>query len=336
MKQFFAIVLSFIALAGNIYATNTKDKLYTLDNKVYTGYIATQIPGKQVIFISDDQVIPFNFSDLLMIKFEAHDPMILTGLNDVIKTRDGKIYNGQITEQMFGKRIKILTEEGEETIDIENILEQQKVKMYSDNTLIEQAPYKTLIKTNKDEEYTGVIIYQYYGNEETSSYLELSSEDGISKRINISDITQMRRVANDEYREVKAFSVEDGKAYFNQTAIEPIFLAKQKKGKHITYYLEEKSIANHIVIDKGIGQLTIQMKEDTDYSKYKLMKINLMKIGKKDLYAYEEESAYRNIIDPYTSTIDSKKIMSKVYNVGKGMYIFYKQGIEKVFFVEIK
>ena len=78
------------------------------------------------------------------------------------------------------------------------------------------------------------------------------------------------------------------------------------------------------------------MKEDTEYVKYKLMKIELMKIGKKNLYAYEEELAYKNIIDPYTSTIESDKVMKKVYNVGKGMYLFYKQGSENAYFLEIK
>ena len=146
----------------------------------------------------------------------------------------------------------------------------------------------------------------------------------------------MRRVTNDEYREVKAFCVEEGKAYFNQIAIDPIVLSKQKKGKRITYYLDEKSITNHTVIDCETGKLTIHMKEDTVYSKYKLMKIDLMKIDKNNLYAYEEESAYKNIIDPYTSTIDNNKVMCKVFNLGKGMYLFYKQGLDKVFFVEIK
>ena len=99
-----------------------------------------------------------------MIKYETHNPMVITGLNDEIKTRDGKIYNGQISEQIFGKSIKIQTSEGEKTIESDKILEQKKVKMSPDYTLIEQAPYKTLIKTRKDEEFTGVIIYQYYGN----------------------------------------------------------------------------------------------------------------------------------------------------------------------------
>lgn len=336
MKKVLIIVFSFIALAGNIFAANTQDKLYTLNNKVYTGYISTQIPGKQIIFVSDNQVIPFDLNELLMIKYEAHNPKVITGLNDEIKTRDGKVYFGQISEQMFGKRIKIQTDEEEEIIEADNILEQRKIKMSSDYTLIEQAPYKTLIKTCRDEEYTGIIVYQFYGNEDNPSYLELSSEDGVSKRIDISDITQMRRITNTEYREIKAFSIEDGKVYFNQIAINPINLAKQKKGKRITYYIEENNIANHYIIDGGIGQLKVEMKESTEYAKYKLMKINLMKIGKNNLYAYEEEFVYNNIIDPYTSTIDNDKVMCKIFNVGKGMFLFYKQGSNKAFFIEIK
>ena len=336
MKQLLFIIYFLLLFIGNAFAFNVQDKLYTLDNKVYTGYISTQIPGKQIIFISDDQVIPFDISELLMIRYEIRNPKLLTGLNDIIKTRNGKLYSGQITEQMFGKRIKILTSEGEETIETSDILEQQKVKMSSNYTLLEQAPYKTLVKTSKDEEFIGVIVFQYYGNEENPSYLEISSEDGISKRVNISDISQIRRVPNNEYREIMSFSIEDDKVYFNQSTIASVLLSKQKKGKRIVYYLDDKNIANHKTIDAGIGQLTVEMKEDTEYAKYKLMKIELMKIGKKNLYAYEEELAYKNIIDPYTSTIESDKVMKKVYNVGKGMYLFYKQGSENAYFIEIK
>ena len=136
MKQLFVIVLFLVAMVENSLATNAQDRLYTLDNKVYTGYISTQIPGEQIIFISDGQVIPFLLSDLLMIKYEAHNPDLLTGLDDVIKTRSGNIYQGQIIEQVFGKSIKIHTSSGVKNIDASDILEQQKVKMSKDYSLI--------------------------------------------------------------------------------------------------------------------------------------------------------------------------------------------------------
>lgn len=337
MKQLYIIVISLFALVANVYAANN-DKLYTSDNKVYTGFISTQIPGKQIIFVSDGQVIPFDYSDLLMIRYEEHDSKLLTGLSDVIKTRDGKLFSGHITEQVFGKSIKIKTSEAEETIDASNILEQQKEKMSPDYTLMEQAPYKTLIKTENEEEYVGVVVTQYYGNEETPSYLEISSEDGVNKRVNISDICQMRRLPNNEYREIKesSFNIEDGKVYFNQLRIAPTYLSKQKKGKRIIYYVNENVIADHAIIVCGKGELLVEMKEDTEYSNYKLMRLEMMKVGKKYLYAFEENLVDRNLIDPSTSKVDSKDVMSKIFNVEAGMYLFFKQGSDDVFFIEIE
>ncbi|SEN38953.1 hypothetical protein SAMN04487902_1165 [Prevotella sp. ne3005] len=336
MKQLFLFTLLLVAIGENSFATNTKDKLYTLDNKMYTGYISTQIPGEQIIFISDGQAIPFSISDLLMIRYEANNPELLTGLNDVIRTRSGNIYQGQIVEQVFGKTIKIETSDGLRNIDISDILEQQKVRMSKDYSYMEQAPYKNIVKTQTGDEYVGVIISQYYGRDEAPSYLEIRSEDGISKRIYIRDIEQIRRIPNETYREVEAFSVKDGKVYFNQVEIEPVCLAIKKKGKRIISYLENKDIANHTVIDSRTGQLSIQMKEDSDYSRYKLIKIKLMKIGKKEYYAYDNDLVSRNNIEPYTSTRDKKKILTKVYNVRKGMYLFYRQGSNSAFFMEIK
>ena len=338
MKQLYVIVISLFALVVNVFAANN-DKLYTSDNKVYTGIISTQIPGKQIIFISDGQVIPFDYSELLMIRYEEHDPKLLTGLNDVIKTRDGKVFRGQITEQEFGKSIKIKTSEAEETIDASNILEQQKEKMSPDYTLMEQAPYKTLIKTcNEEEEYTGVVVFQYYGNEETPSYLEISSEDGVIKRVYISDISQMRRIPNTEYREIeaKSFNIEDGKVYFNQLEISPVFLSKQKKGKRFIFFVNENVIANHAIVDCGKGELSVEMKEETEYSYYKLMRIESKKIGKKNLYAFDDDLIERNLMNPSSSKVGSNDVMSKVYNVEAGMYLFFKQGSDKVFFVEIE
>ena len=332
MKQLLVIVFSLFALGGHAF-DNTQDKLYTKSNEVYTGYISTQIPGEQLIFVSEGQVIPFNYSDLLMIKFEARDPDLLTGLDDVIKTRSGKMYRGQIIEQEFGKTITIQTPEGERTIDNMDILEQQKVKMSSDYSLLEQAPYKTLVKTPTDE-YTGIIIFQYYGNDETPSYLEISSEDGISKRVEITDIKQMRRIPNAEYREVKKFRAEEGKIYFNRVESEPVNIVK-KKGKPVTYYIEDNSIANHTIVDGETGRLTVEMIDQPEVLNYKLMKVERKKIGKEMLYSFEEELAYKSYIDFYTSSVENK-VMCRVYNVGKGMYILYKQGSEKVYFVEIK
>ena len=336
MKQLYIIVISLFALVVNVFAAD-KDKLYTFDNRVYTGFISTQIPGKQIIFISDGQVIPFDYSDLMMIKYEEHDPTLLTGLNDVIKTRDGRIFSGQIIEQEFGKSIKIKTSEDEKTIDVGNILEQQKVKMCPDYTLMEQAPYKTLVKT-EEEEYVGVVVTQYYGTEETPSYLEISSEDGVNKRVNISDICQMRRIPNNEYREIEesSFNIEDGKVYFNQSEIAPVFLSKQKKGKRVIYFVNENVIADHTIVDCGKGELVVEMKEDTKYSNYKLMRLEKMKVGKKYLYAFEENLVDRNLIDPSSSKVDSKDVMSKVYNVETGMYLFFKHGSDDVFFIEIE
>lgn len=336
MRQLFLITLFCVAMGENSFAANTQDKLYTLDNKMYTGYISTQIPGEQIIFMSDGQAIPFSISDLLMIRYEANNPELLTGLNDVIKTRSGQIYQGQIVEQVFGKAIKIQTSDGLRNVDMSEILEQQKVKMSKDYSFMEQAPYKTIVKTKTGDEYTGVIIFQYYGRGEEPSYLEISSEDGISKRVYIGDIEQMRRIPNEAYREVEAFSVKDGKVYFNQIEIEPTVLAMHQKGKRFLFYLENKDIANHTAIDCGMGKLSIQMKEDSDYSMYKLIKIDLMKIGKNECYAYDNDLVYNNLIDPYTSTIDNKKVITKVYNVRKGMYLFYRQGSNSAFFINIK
>ena len=337
MKQLYVIFISLFAVVANVFAAD-KDKLYTQDNKVYTGYISTQIPGKQVIFISDGQVIPFDNSDLLMIRYEEHDPELLTGLNDVIKTKDGKVYSGQITEQVFGKSIKIKTSDGEETIDASIIQEQQKVKMSKDYTLMEQAPYKTLIKTYKEEEYVGVVVFQYYGDEENPSYLEISSEDNANQRVYISDISQMRRIPNNEYREVEAnsFDIEDGKVYFNKVETAPVYLSKQRKGKRVTYYVNENIVADHaIIVDSGKGELVVEMKEDTKYSNYKLIRTEIMKIGKKYLYGFVENQADQYVVNPNSSKVDSKDVMSKVYNVETGMYLFYKQGSDEVFFVEI-
>ena len=206
------------------------DVLTLKDGTIHNGYIAIQIPGKQIVFKSGDQINVFEWKDIRSIQYVPHNPEQETGLIDIIETRDNKVYRGQITGQTFGESVIINTDNGYVTVYNNNIKTQKKEKLSPDYSLFEQAPYENIVTTNK-EKVTGVIIHQDYGNDTEDPYMIVMTDSHMPKRLLVADIEQIARHPNKQYKEVWKFKAEPGKVYVNQQEIFPLNILQAKKAK---------------------------------------------------------------------------------------------------------
>ena len=112
-KHDIGINLSSIAMVKKIYTNDVspkiKEKVETRDNKTYSGRTLSQIPGKTIIFSSEEEgVVSLNFKD---IKSSGFETTVSTDLiNDVCEYEEivedvyGNRYEGVIIKKNYGEK----------------------------------------------------------------------------------------------------------------------------------------------------------------------------------------------------------------------------------------
>lgn len=318
------------------------DMLMLKNGSRQTGYIAVQMPGKQIVFQSDGQISVFNWEDISGVEFPLRDPELETGLVDIIETRDGKVYRGQITMQTFGQSVTMATDDGVVTIDNANIRAQKKEKLSPDYSLFEQAPYENTVTTDK-EKVSGIITLQDYGDDNNEPYIIVMTDFDMAKRVLVADITQIARRDNKHYKEVWKFKAEAGKVYVNQQELTPYETQQQKKSKGEKgartftkkkglLVVDEQERDTWPVVTADNGKITVEagfMAAGTQ--RFLLSRIQKMEMGKYDVYAFDPEEIYVNSVEPSLSTTLQGGTIHKEYNVHAGTYIFYEAKTGKAY-----
>lgn len=331
MRKFIFISLVFqLLFTGNSFA-QSKECLVLKQGPKVCGYISNQIPGKQFIIQTEDDItLPYDVSSIAKIERTPRDSELLVGLVDVIETRGGKTYKGQIICKELGKSFVILTDQGTETINIKDILLERKEKLHPDSTLISQAEFLNIIVTDR-EERKGVITMQHYGNDSVARYLCLTDENNNEHHFLNKDIRQIHYVRNKDYKEAKVFRVVPGHMYFNEIAVESIKVSPLKKG---VLTIDENDVKNAKEIKVKNGILTVATDDTPDNRQYILMKLRKIQVNKQEIYAFTYEQAQKDK-ETYDTTCQNGTKAEWTYTVKEGPYALLIPGSDKVYVVNI-
>lgn len=307
------------------------DRLVLQDGSEVSGHITNQVPGKQIIIDTEsDGIRTFDFSKIKRIERSARDSELLTGIVDIIKTRSGKEYKGQITGQVPGKSIEILTEDGTETVNARDIKLQRKVKLNPDRTLISQTEYLDVVATASGD-YIGVITSQDYGDENNPSFVLITDANNDDQKVLISEITELRRIPNQDYKPLMQFHVQPGNYYFNET---PVNGAKAVKWKKDWTALDDNDIKEAQAINVEDCKLTIQTDDNATNRKCMLLEVQQVTAGKVSKYAYSLVEAGKGGLT-YTTTKQDGIEAEWTYCVKEGYYVLLVPGSELVYVVNI-
>lgn len=218
MRKFISFLL-FLVSSSVMAQQKVYDKLILMDGDIVEGHITVQHPGKDMVFSVDNQERTYLLENVLAIERVKRAADDLSGLNDIVETRDGKIYKGQIFKQLVGKSVYLLDDNGlERIIKNADIACQKKEKLNQAQALVEQTPFLDVVVTATGR-YQGVIVLQDYGTDKTPSFLCVEDADGQQHKVEIAAITEIQRIPNNQYLLVKEFKVGAGEVFFNRNLV---------------------------------------------------------------------------------------------------------------------
>lgn len=326
------IIFLLVFTIVSISQMTASDRLILKSGSQVTGFISCQIPGKQIIFQTDDQTLVYDISEVERIEKDLREDDIITGMNDVIETRSGSIFRGQISIQELGKLIQISTNNGIQTIQNKDIRRQRKELLNLKYSMFEQVSFIDVVQTNDNREYSGVITLQDYGKDSIPSFLEITDEKGNVQNIKIKDIEQLRRKPNKNYKEIRRISINDDEVFFNKDLILSISTAKDKKGYII---LPTEKLGKKRFVTAENGKLVVQLKDIPANHQCILLKITQQKIGKEQVYAFTYEDLITSSCIPVSSTVEPDNALTNTYQVTEGVYILYHPSTGQVNYCEI-
>lgn len=331
MKKVFIISVVFQLLCLGIQA-HPEDLIVLKNGKIVQGYISSQIPGKHITLMSDNDDTPgFNIEDVAIIEQATRDKELIVGLVDVIETSRGPI-KGQIFKRTLGERpsIFIMKDDGEtEEVLNSEILTQKKEKLNKNYSLFSQSEFLDVVVPEDGESITGIITKQDFTGE--SPVLFLEQENGEQKEFKVNKITELRRKPNKGYTPIKEFHPEPGNYYFNKTVVSGV---KSEKWKKDWTALNDDDVNNAQVINLTDDKLTIQTEDNATNRKCMLLEVQKAAAGKITRYAYSLADVEKGGI-PYETTKQDGQEAEWTYIVKEGNYVLLVPGSDIVYIVNI-
>lgn len=327
MRKFISFLLCLVS-SSMMAQQKVYDKLILMDGDIVEGYIKVQHPGKDLVFSVDDQERTYLLEDVLAIERVKRAADDLSGLNDIIETRDGETYKGQIFKQLVGKSVYLLDDNGVERI-IKNadIACQKKEKLNQAQALVEQTPFLDVVVTPTGS-YQGVIVLQDYGTDETPSFLCVEDADGQQQMVEIASITEMQRVPNDQYVLVKEFKVGAGEVFFNRNLAEAFNGASDSDA----VFKVDRATLQAPVVD---SPLVIEMMDTPGNQQGILIRADAQTQKKKEILSFGYKEMVLSPIRP-TSTTTVKETLRMEFMVSPGFYVFFIPQSKKAYICEVR
>lgn len=306
------------------------DKLILVDGSVVEGRIAIQHPGEDLVFIQEDKETTYQMGDILVIERIKRSADDLSGIDDVIETRNGKVYKGQIIKQLVGRSV-YLYQDNEMTQIINNadIACQKKEKFNQEQDIFEQTPFLDVV-TTAGNTYKGLIILQDFGSDQEASYLCILDEEGQQSKVEVGDILEMQRIENERYSPIREFQIAEGKVSFNRTLTDYTSYTTDKNSNF--KILCEAMQTPPVVTDT---RLILETPDTPENRQGILVRATSQKSGKKDVLFFSYMDMVTSPVQP-VETLTLKNILRREYQVVPGYYVFFLPQNKKVYVCEVQ
>lgn len=327
MRKFISFLL-FLVSSSVMAQQKVYDKLILMDGDIVEGHITVQHPGKDLVFSVDNQERTYLLEDVLAIERVKRAADDLSGLNDIVETRDGKIYKGQIFKQLVGKSVYLLDDNGlERIIKNADIACQKKEKLNQAQALVEQTPFLDVVVTATGR-YQGVIVLQDYGTDKTPSFLCVEDADGQQHKVEIAAITEIQRIPNNQYLLVKEFKVGAGEVFLNRNLVMALNGATDDDA---TFKIDRANIQTPVVD----SPLMIEMMDTPGNQQGILIRADVQTQKKKEILSFGYKDMVLSPIRP-RSTTTVRQTLRMEYDVSSGFYVFFIPQGQKAYICEVR
>lgn len=203
--------------------------------------------------------------DIVRITKPVRNPALLTAVDDIIRVQTGMVYQGVITNQVFGSHYEIWNRSDNAVYTIRND-EVAAVGMKAfnpDYTLWQQTPYLQTIQTESQIFGPGFIIENTYATSRTPGTLTfLTKEGNMQVIINVSDVKSIAKSINPDYAPVMDLILNQGETMLNRQVMLKYCPLKDVSDKYFCVHFD--SVRNttplckehHVVIESKDENLT--------------------------------------------------------------------------------
>lgn len=272
---------------------------------------------------------------------------LISGIVDVIETKDGITYKGQILTQKIGEYTKMLCDDNNEIVlfPSKDIKSQKKQTLNYKMTLFEQSRYLDIICSKGKKDCQGIIVNQTVSSEKTGNYILVQINENDQERIQISDITLMRKELNPSYKTpLTDIIVENDSIYLNRKAAKKI-TAKTSLSDENTMYVDVEKDSTSFKINLSElenGRVVLECYNTIDNANMVLIPVETKKVKtenktNKNYYAFTYKILSESKIKPeIKEDISPNNTLRTEYSLEKGVYVLYRQFDKMCVLFEIK
>lgn len=276
------------------------------------------------------------------------------GIVDVVETRDGTTYSGQIIKNTLGQELLMNDDEGipMDPISTDDIVSMRVIGLDEEEDILRQAEYLDVIVSDDfGEPLEGVIVAKVYEEDSNNDHVVIYTLSGDEETVQTNSITKFGREKNKDFKAGKKYTVNSGEVWVcsNKAKRYDGRFERNKGSYGIVNAVAKKEAIDIKYSDLDDGEIIVENKNENRYSNPSLIKMNVNKFAvpgaSKNIYTFNDSelmNSRSNVVE--MGRPNSKNVVRTVFKVKEpavntsDLYIlFYKSENEDlVYIIRIK
>lgn len=288
------------------------------------------------------------------IETTPRDKEAARGIVDVVETRDGSTYSGQIIKNSLGQELLMNDDEGipMDPISIDDVVSMRVIGLDEEEDILKQAEYLDVILSEDfGEPLEGVIVAKVYEEDSNNDHVVIYTLSGEEETVQTNSITKFGREKNKDFKAGKKYTVNSGEVWVcgNKAKRYDGRFERNKGSYGIVNAVAKKEAIEIKYSDLDDGEIIVENKSENRYSNPSLIRMNESKVAapgaSKNIYTFNDTelmNSRSNVVE--MGRPNSKNVVRTVFKVKEpavntsDLYIlFYKSENEDlVYIIRIK
>lgn len=312
-------------------------------SKIDTGSIINNVfvleQGRTVKYIELRHEYTLHWDEIASMEYNPRDEMLISGINRLMKLKNGHQVSGQCIMEIPGETATILREDGvKESVEKNDIVKDNFIKNNPDQSIFEQSKLLDEIRMKDGSLYTGIVTEQNY--EQTPYFFIMtimSGEVETTVSLRMKDVAEYGKVVNPDYREVRDVQLNPGQILVNDNEAELVRLTEQQNG-----YVIPQNLKRVFLKQEGHDmEVCIQanFKDEKEAKDNYFIKTRDYKNDKKrsGIYYFKYKDLIESSIQPNEYGTSKNNTTKATYKVTlKGVYVFYNSSSKRAVVIEVQ
>lgn len=249
---------------------------------------------------------------------------LLSGIDVSYKLKSGVEYIGQYAGETYEMLSLYVDGKPKQSMNIMDVVKYSFKPHNPEQSIFEQSSLLDIIKSRSGSNYVGIITEKNYSTgKDSEDYFVIETKDDGSKKVMISDITELLKTENKEYKPIKDIVLKNDQVLINRK--EAKYVKVTEKNDVLT--LEDCDKAITLKMEKG-KKLSVDVEFSADASEKvnfgPLIKVDEVKSKRKSIFSFTYANLGKSGILPKSTTVSRKNILKSTYEIASpGVYALY-------------